>query len=134
MADICITSIVSYAYDFAAGIAGRIILNEGDTVIIEDCINIGKIEGNRTKNTSYVSGIANVFYGCSFDTTNYTASVNNCVNAGHIKGWNVSGITLFYYDYLLQKFNDDCNITNSINTGVLESYPGGKIGGIEVKR
>jgi len=96
---------------YAGGIIGG--TNYVNTIIIEDCINIGNIE---TISQIIINGrSAGILAG-----GHKNILINRCINAGYIKGNTAGGITVEYKNFM----NNDFNITNSINIGIVDGYQG----------
>ena len=94
----------------SAGIIKINYLRDIDTVLIEDCINMGNIESvpPSTGHIYHAAGIA-AFVS---DKYNNRVIINRCINVGYIKGDVAGGITVGN--------NNNIDIRNCVNIGIIE--------------
>ena len=81
-----------------------------DTVIIEDCINMGNIE-SVMPTTGHIYPAAGIAAFVS-DKYNNRVIINRCINVGYIKGDVAGGITVGN--------NNNIDIINCVNIGIIE--------------
>ena len=92
---------------------------EGESAVIERCVNNGTISGPNDMSGDYVGGIVGISsWSWKGD---YFGTVRNCLNTGTITGCVSSGIVGY-----LEKAT---NVENCLNTGTISGTPSGGIAG-----